>query len=165
VPTSLDLTPRGLRWGGILVAAASAAVGAIVSAPHLSHDDVRQMYVLISVAVMGVLASLFRTGVALDRARDEVVVWWGLVVPLGRRRRRLSGLTALEIREERRVGDIVVHLWPIRLVGAEPPLLVIDGSFSEGSARKTADRLATFLALPGSLLMTSLEINLRRPSQ
>ena len=93
---------------------------------------------------------LFRSQLRLDKSRTVVLLGWGFGGLWFNRRRRIAGVRGVSVVGEIRRSDEIgaVKIFPIKIVGEEEPLLVMDGYFSEESARPLADRVAALLDRP-----------------
>ncbi|MDJ0653575.1 MAG: hypothetical protein QNJ40_05465 [Xanthomonadales bacterium] len=101
--------------------------------------------------LFGIYCIFGRQGVVLDRARDRLEAWWGLGVPMWRKRHKLGRGRKISLGIERTssgegVGERTRRSFRVRLTGRGGP--VIDKFSNALAARRFAERCARTLQLP-----------------
>ncbi len=118
------------------------------------EGDSPPWYVVVPFGAVFALAGLGmmtgRSGVIIDRRRDRLVKWYGLLIPLVRREHRLGLFDRLSLtREARRSDDSTRIVYPVRLEGIyQEKTICIHEPPDYQQARATAESLAGFLRLP-----------------
>jgi hypothetical protein len=144
----IELTPRILRVAALMVFFGLGALSAVVGSAALG--------LLVPCLLLGALmASGFRNGIEVDRARGEVATWWGIGWRWVRNVRRLDDIEAVlissELREQLRRSGLI-RIYVVRLVGKQSPLLVrdaVEDSFQTAAmARPLAERIAALVGKP-----------------
>ncbi|RCK80981.1 MAG: hypothetical protein OZSIB_2358 [Candidatus Ozemobacter sibiricus] len=96
--------------------------------------------------LIGVGLLFGRSALILDRRRQKVVQWWGLLVPFSKTERDFQELDRVELSVERRGGKNKVTVFPVTLTGKGKPI-EIDAPRTHFAARTLAEKVAKFLQL------------------
>ena len=98
---------------------------------------------------LGAAMALGRRGLVLDRGRGTLTQWWGLLVPLKRRRFSLAPHACVVVRAEAcREGASTSVTLSTALGGPRGPALGLEALGAAGESFQMARELAKFLALP-----------------
>ena len=101
------------------------------------------------VIAFGVHVTLFRRSVTIDRGAGTLSILWGFPFPISRRVKALDDFRTVALTQEkyrRRVDSEDRFIYFIKLQGRGGSI-VLDRHYSELAARKSAEKLATFLGI------------------
>lgn len=147
--------------GAILVLAAAGWIAApfVVRFERISLGYGLSLWLALAMIPVGGIVACGRWGRTFDRRQSRYTWWWGLLIPLIRRRRTLDAYSA--VRLEKSVvetsggsGDASSRghyvCYPVTLVSAGEPRdnLCVERNRRYFRARRTAEAVARFLELP-----------------
>lgn len=144
----------------ILTGIAWIALPSVVDIQSMALAYALGVWVALGAILIGGIVAGGRWGRTFDRRNGRYTSWWGLIFPLRRKEQSLEGFESVrlekhitESRSQDDAGTTHAHYrvdYPISLISAAPPEgnLWVARSKKYFRARKTAETIARFLALP-----------------
>ena len=130
---------------GLFVLMTGLGLGPVTVSGGMASSAATSFFGLILTAVGGLLI-FGRSGLIIDRAQNQVIQWYGLIVPM---KRIVHALDQFDVIRLDRSHEDKTTLYPVRLVDAKSTATVtIEQPTDVQKGRRTSEELARFLGKP-----------------